>query len=105
MDMAGSISSNTTIRTNTEITGLDPNDDEALLEALQSDNLFWRTTAQRLIVEGNKTGLIPDLVQLASDEANTDKNGLNAAALHALMDLGRTRCNRRKQHRSDKSGH
>ena len=71
----------------TDIKALDLNDEEALLKALQSNNLFWRTTAQRLIVEGNKTGLIPDLVQLANNEENADKNGLNAAALHALWTL------------------
>ncbi|SIQ92014.1 PVC-type heme-binding CxxCH protein [Maribacter ulvicola] len=70
-----------------EITELDATDDNALLNALQSDNLFWRTTSQRLIIEGNKTGLIPDLIALAKDESNTDKNGLNAPALHALWTL------------------
>lgn len=71
----------------TDITALDPDNDQALLKALQSDNLFWRTTAQRLIVEGNKTGLIPDLIQLAENDENTDKNDLNAPALHALWTL------------------
>ncbi len=70
-----------------DITQLDAGDDAALLEALQSDNQFWRITAQRLIVEGKKTALIPDLIQLAGDESKTDKNGLNAAALHALWTL------------------
>lgn len=70
-----------------EITELDADDDKALLSALQSDNLFWRTTAQRLIVEENKTGLIPDLIKLAGDETKTDKKGLNAPALHALWTL------------------
>lgn len=70
-----------------EITELDADDDKALLNALQSDNLFWRTTAQRLIVEGNKTGLIPDLIQLAGDDTKTDKDGLHAPALHALWTL------------------
>ncbi len=70
-----------------DITSLDPTDDKALLSALQSDNLFWRTTAQRLIVEGNKTALIPDLIKLAGDNSKIDKNGLNAPALHALWTL------------------
>ena len=70
-----------------DITKLDADDDKALLSALHSDNLFWRITAQRLIVEGNKTELIPNLIKLAGDESNTDKNGLNAPALHALWTL------------------
>ncbi len=70
-----------------EITELSADDDAALLEALQSDNQFWRVTAQRLIVEGNKIALIPELIKLAGDESNLDKNGLNAPALHALWTL------------------
>lgn len=70
-----------------EITELNPNDTKALLGGLQSDNLFWRTTAQRLIVEGKKTALIPDLITLANDRSKTDKNGLNATVLHALWTL------------------
>ncbi|MDO1512166.1 plastocyanin/azurin family copper-binding protein [Maribacter confluentis] len=70
-----------------EITSLDASNDEALLKGLQSDNLFWRTTAQRLIVEGDKTALIPELIKLANDDSGTDKNGLNAPALHALWTL------------------
>ncbi len=66
---------------------LDPDDDQALLEALESDNMFWRTTAQRLIVEGEKTVLIPDLIALAENENNAYKNGLNFGAVHALWTL------------------
>lgn len=70
-----------------KINELTPEDDETLLEALQSDNLFWRITAQRLIVEGKKTELIPELVNLIRKEGSTDKNGLDAPALHALWTL------------------
>lgn len=70
-----------------EITRLDPKDDKALLNALQSDNLFWRTTAQRLIVEGKKTVLIPELIKMADDDTMIDRSGLNAGALHALWTL------------------
>jgi len=70
-----------------EISSLDSKDDDALLTALQSDNLFWRITAQRLIVEAKKTALIPDLIKLAEDETKIDKSGLNAVALHALYTL------------------
>ncbi|WP_198440120.1 PVC-type heme-binding CxxCH protein [Pareuzebyella sediminis] len=74
-------------RDDSEITRLDRNDNEALLEALQSDNLFWRITAQRLIVEEHKEELRPNLLSLAVNGENTDGNGLNAPALHALWTL------------------
>ncbi|SDM61065.1 PVC-type heme-binding CxxCH protein [Kriegella aquimaris] len=70
-----------------EIENLARNDDETLLAALQSDNMFWRTTAQRLIVEEKKVALIPELIVLAENDNKTDKNGLNAGALHALWTL------------------
>ncbi|MFY0652700.1 MAG: ThuA domain-containing protein [Cyclobacteriaceae bacterium] len=70
-----------------DITEIDVNDNDALLEALQSDNMFWRTTAQRLIVENNKTDLIPNLLKLARDEGNSDASGFNGAAVHALWTL------------------
>lgn len=69
------------------ITALDVNNDEGLIKGLQSDNMFWRTTAQRLIVEQNKTELIPDLIKLANNNGNLDNTGLNAPALHALWTL------------------
>ncbi|RTE53580.1 hypothetical protein EHW67_11285 [Arenibacter aquaticus] len=68
-----------------DIGSLNPKDDKKLLEALKSDNMFWRTTAQRLIVENKKVSLIPDLIELAAD--NNNKSGLNASALHALWTL------------------
>lgn len=76
-----------------EITDLDPNDDDALLAALGSDNQFWRVTAQRLIVEGNKTGLVGGLTSMVEDALEKEKasdgqgyeNG--SAALHALWTL------------------
>ncbi|WP_251795748.1 MULTISPECIES: PVC-type heme-binding CxxCH protein [unclassified Arenibacter] len=70
-----------------DITSLDPEDDGALLEALQSDNMFWRTTAQRLIVENRKVSLVPDLIELAGNNDNIGESGPNAGALHALWTL------------------
>ena len=58
---------------------LDPTDADGLLNGLESTNLFWRTTAQRLIVENNLQGLIPDLIVLAAKS--------NYGALHALWAL------------------
>ncbi len=69
-----------------KIKKLSKTDDKALLEALKSDNMFWRTTAQRILVEEGKTHLIPELIKLAQSES-TDASGLNAPALHALWTL------------------
>ena len=68
-----------------DIKSLNLKDDKELLKALKSDNMFWRTTAQRLIVENKNVSLIPDLIELAAD--NNNKSGLNAPALHALWTL------------------
>ncbi|RPD41991.1 PVC-type heme-binding CxxCH protein [Chitinophaga barathri] len=53
---------------------------EGLLKALESDNLFWRLTAQRLLVERKDTAVVPDLEKLASGDEP-------AAALHALWTI------------------
>jgi len=88
-----------------EITALDAEDGQALLSALQSDNLFWRVTAQRLIVEGRKTDLVPDLIAMIEDAPGLEDHSANqnidgsdgdretgthnsdATALHALWIL------------------
>ena len=69
-----------------DIESLEANDEKGLIQALQSDNMFWRTTAQRLIVEENMTSLIPNLLELAI-HTNKDASGLNGTALHALWTL------------------
>lgn len=48
----------------------------AYVNALQHDNLFWRMTAQRLLVEGKDSSAIPQLAAMASGKA--------PGALHAL---------------------
>ena len=57
-----------------------------LVAALDEDNLFWRQTAQRLLVERKAVDAIPALVRRASDHT-VDSLGLNTAALHALWTL------------------
>lgn len=64
-----------------DITSLSPNEDTELLVALKSDNMFWRTTAQRIIVEEQKTGLIPDLIKLIKNDKS------NVGTLHAFWTL------------------
>jgi len=65
---------------------LDPKDGKGLVAALKHDNMFWRTHAQRLLVERGKRDVVPDLVEVASDPS-TDAIGLNTAAIHALWAL------------------
>jgi len=57
-----------------------------LVAALKSDNMFWRTHAQRLLVERRAAEAIPELIKLASDQS-VDAIGLNTAANHALWTL------------------
>jgi putative membrane-bound dehydrogenase-like protein len=57
-----------------------------LVQALKSDNLFWRLSAQRLLVEQGDTSIVPDLCNLVSDQ-KVDEIGLNVGAIHALWTL------------------
>lgn len=54
-------------------------DSKGLLAGIESNNQFWRTTAQRLIVENNKTELIPDLLKIGVKNTK--------GAIHALWAL------------------
>ncbi|HSG96453.1 MAG TPA: PVC-type heme-binding CxxCH protein, partial [Woeseiaceae bacterium] len=56
---------------------------EALIAALGHRNMFWRLTAQRLLVERGDDSVLPSLSALVRDES-VDEQGLNPAALHAL---------------------
>jgi hypothetical protein len=53
------------------------------VEALKSDNMFWRLHAQRLLVERGKDDVASDLAKLIADRS-VDETGLNGAAVHAL---------------------
>ena len=57
-----------------------------LLATLANDNMFWRLTAQRLLVERAQKDVVPQLTQLAAS-VKTDELGLNPGALHALWTL------------------
>ncbi len=54
-----------------------------LVAALKNDNMFWRMTAQRLLVERNNKDVVPQLVALVND-TTVDEIGNNPAAIHAL---------------------
>jgi len=65
---------------------LDVNKPETLVAALQNSNMFWRTTAQRLILDHKISTVIPDLIKIVTNQS-VDEIGNNAPAVHALWTL------------------
>jgi len=65
---------------------LDTNDPASLVAALKSDNMLWRRSAQRMLVDRANTDVVPELWKLVSD-TSVDAIGLNPAAIHALWTL------------------
>lgn len=59
---------------------------QELLAALKNTNLFWRSHAQRLLVERNQKDVVPALLALIRDKS-VDEIGINAPAIHALWTL------------------
>jgi putative membrane-bound dehydrogenase-like protein len=57
-----------------------------LVAALKNENMFWRLTAQRLLVDRGNRDVLPALIRLASDQT-VDELGLNPGALHALWTM------------------
>jgi putative membrane-bound dehydrogenase-like protein len=57
-----------------------------LVRALTNDNLLWRMTAQRLLVERHNADVAPELIKLVKNRS-VDELGLNPGALHALWTL------------------
>ena len=69
-----------------EITSLEGATPDELVAALENSNLFWRLTAQRLLVERGQTDVVPVLIEMVKDNT-IDALGLNPGALHALWTL------------------
>jgi putative membrane-bound dehydrogenase-like protein len=65
---------------------LSPDDAKGLTAALKNDNMFWRMTAQRLLVESGNQKVFGDLYKIANDKS-VDEVGLNSPAVHALWTL------------------
>jgi len=65
---------------------LNKDDSDELVEALSNDNMFWRTTAQRLLVEMKDLSVLPALYAVIQDQ-KLDGAGINAPAIHALWTL------------------
>jgi putative membrane-bound dehydrogenase-like protein len=66
-----------------DLRSLDKDEPDDLIRALNNDNMFWRMTAQRLLVERGDLDLLPRLFDLVKDET-TNEFGDNYPALHAL---------------------
>ena len=65
---------------------LNPDRPATLVDALESDNMFWRTTAQRLLVESGDKRVASDLHKLIRDNS-VDAVNVNGAAIHAIWTL------------------
>lgn len=65
---------------------LSKDDVSGLVKALSNDNMFWRLTAQRLLVEKGDPSVFSKLYKLIENE-KVDEIGINAAATHALWTL------------------
>ena len=65
---------------------LSVNDTAGLLDALASDNMLWRLTAQRLLIERGQKDVVPQLQALVKNTA-VDAIGINGGAMHALWTL------------------
>jgi putative membrane-bound dehydrogenase-like protein len=65
---------------------LSKDDPEGLIRALKNDNMFWRMTAQRLIVESGDLSRLNELYGLITNEV-MDEIGLSSPAVHALWTL------------------
>ncbi len=65
---------------------LSKQDTPGLLAALENDNMFWRMTAQRLLVEMQDRSVAPALYRMI-DNQSVDAVGLNNPAVHALWTL------------------
>jgi len=61
-------------------------DTAGLLDALASDNMFWRLTAQRLLVERGQKDVVPQLQALVKN-TSVDAVGISGGAMHALWTL------------------
>lgn len=65
---------------------LDKKNASGLIAALSNNNMFWRTTAQRLLVENGDMSVLPALYKLVQNE-KLDEIGINAPAIHALWTM------------------
>jgi len=65
---------------------LSKDDPTGLVKALNHSNMFWRMTAQRLLVESKNKAVVGDLISMIQDK-RVDEIGLNGPAVHAIWTL------------------
>ncbi len=65
---------------------LSPDDPDGLLDALDHDNMFWRMTAQRLLVERGEMDVLAGLYKQVKNK-RMDEIGISGGAMHALWVL------------------
>src|SRR5690606_20394281 len=70
----------------TEMPDVSVDDPASLIRALQNDNMFWRLTAQRLIVQYRPDGITDELMALIRADT-VDAINTNGPALHAIWTL------------------
>ncbi|MDQ2075758.1 PVC-type heme-binding CxxCH protein [Marinimicrobium sp. ABcell2] len=58
-----------------------------LVETLSNDNMFWRLTAQRLLVTEERADAIPALQAILTGSPQSDALGLDVASIHAIWTL------------------
>jgi putative membrane-bound dehydrogenase-like protein len=68
-----------------QLKSLNRKDNASLLKGLGSDNMFWRMTAQRLIVEDKNTAIAPELYKLIKDKA-ADETGHQCTCNSCVVD-------------------
>jgi putative membrane-bound dehydrogenase-like protein len=69
-----------------DIKKLDKNNPDDLIKGLKSDNMFWRLTAQRLIVESGNKAIAPKLYELVRNNT-VDLINTNGPAVNALWTI------------------
>jgi len=69
-----------------EKTSLDIKNKAGLIKALSNNNMFWRTTAQRLLVESKDITVAPELYKIINNN-KVDEIGINPSAIHALWTI------------------
>ncbi len=62
-------------------------DSATLVATLSNDNLFWRITAQRKLVQEARRDAVPALRQILLNAPNLDALGLDVASIHAIWSL------------------
>jgi putative membrane-bound dehydrogenase-like protein len=62
-------------------------DTPRLVQTLANDNLFWRITAQRKLVQEKRLEAVPALRAILTGKPNLDAIGLDVNAIHAIWTL------------------